>query len=138
MGSSSPKTGEDGGWVAPAELTAGINSPALSFQPSDTLLFYHLHRLGETRLDLPHTSHSLTGSMMSLGMRKGKGWTLMEVERRRKVPRMMAVYTTGLTTPLNSVLMILTRTAVAWYVGCQLSGWFDFYLQLKCRHVHSQ
>ena len=44
--------------------------------------------------------------MMSLGMRKGKGWTLMEVERRRKVPRMMAVYTTGLTTPLNSVLMI--------------------------------
>ena len=106
MGSSSPKTGEDGGWVAPAELTAGINSPALSFQPSDTLLFYHLHRLGETRLDLPHTGHSLTGSMMSLGMRKGKGWTLMEVERRRKVPRMMAVYTTGLTTPLNSVLMI--------------------------------
>ena len=44
--------------------------------------------------------------MMSLGMRKGKGWMLMEVERRRKVPRMMAVYTTGLTTPLNSVLMI--------------------------------
>ena len=43
---------------------------------------------------------------MSLGMRKGKGWTLMEVERRRKVPRMMAVNTTGLTTPLNSVLMI--------------------------------
>ena len=75
---------------------------------------------------------------MSLGMRKGKGWTLMEVERRRKVPRMMAVYTTGLTTPLNSVLMILTRTAVAWYAGCQLSGWFDFYLRLKCRHVHSQ
>ena len=45
--------------------------------------------------------------MMSLGpMRKGKGWMLMEAERRRKVPRMMAVYTTGLTTPLNSVLMI--------------------------------
>ena len=46
--------------------------------------------------------------MMSLGpMRKGKGWMLMEVERRRKVPRMMAVYTTGLNRPLNSVLMLL-------------------------------
>ena len=40
-------------------------------------------------------------------MRKGKGWMLMEVERRRKVPRMMAVYTTGLNRPLNSVLMLL-------------------------------
>ena len=45
--------------------------------------------------------------MMSLGpMRKGKGWMSIEAERRRKVARMMAVYTTGLTTPLNSVLMI--------------------------------
>ena len=61
---------------------------------------------------------------MSLGpMRKGKGWTLMEVERRRKVPRMMAVYTTGLTTPLNSVLMIdVTRKTAATRLG------FDFYL----------
>ena len=32
---------------------------------------------------------------------------MMEVERRRKVPRMMAVYTTGLNRPLNSVLMLL-------------------------------
>ena len=57
--------------------------------------------------------------MMSVGpMRKGKGWMLMEVERRRKVPRMMQVYTTGLSRPLNSALMLLT--CVSHYVPEQL------------------
>ena len=43
---------------------------------------------------------------------------LMEVERRRKVPRMMAVNTTGLSRPLNSALMLLT--CVSHYVPEQL------------------
>ena len=55
-----------------------------------------------TGRDLP-----LTGSMMSLAARKGKGWMLIEVERRRNVPSMIAVYTTGLTRPLNSVLIFI-------------------------------
>ena len=45
--------------------------------------------------------------MMSLAARKGKGWMLIEVERRRNVPSMIAVYTTGLTRPLNSVLIFI-------------------------------
>ena len=68
--------------------------------------------------------------MMSLALRKGKGWMLIEVERRRNVPSMIAVYTTGLTRPLNSVLIFIF-ISLGQLLSC--ARWvFNFYLG-SCR-----
>ena len=74
---------------------------------------------------------------MSLAARKGKGWMLIEVERRRNVPSMIAVYTTGLTRPLNSVLIFIF-ISLGQLLSC--ARWvFNFYFGScsQFAHVHS-